>query len=184
MQTLPPSDADVSKYISVCFNQEKVSRAQLFTQKALTVDPAEYIRCARLRQQVCPVFADVAIDEERARQQWPEPGVPPGIAEGAQAMDTLHTFAPNLDGPASMRAASCQVPCADEGDHNVVADSDAATAAAEHGRLDADTAPAEHGVPSSGSLVCDESGQAWPAAFDQFFCGDCAPNLARPPREK
>ena len=83
MQTLPPSDADVSKYISVCFNQEKVSRAQLVSQKALTVDPAEYIRCARLRQQVCPVFADVAIDEERARQQWPQPGVPPGIAEGA-----------------------------------------------------------------------------------------------------
>ena len=52
MQTLPPSDTDVSKYISVCFNQEKVSRAQLVSQKALTVDPAEYIRCARLRQQV------------------------------------------------------------------------------------------------------------------------------------
>ena len=169
MQTLPPSDADVSKYISVCFNQEKVSRAQLVSQKALTADPAEYIRCARLRQQVCPVFADVAIDEERARQQWPEPGVPPGIAEGAQAMDTLHTFAPNLDGPARVRAASCQVPCADEGDRNLVADSDAATAAAEHGRLDADGA---------------FEPQAWPAAFVHFFYGVCAPNLARPPREK
>ena len=107
MQTLPPSDTDVSKYISVCFNQEKVSRAQLVSQKALSVDPAEYIRCARLRQQVCPVFADVAVDEERARQQWCLPGVPPGITEAAQAMDTLHTLAPILDGPARMRAASC-----------------------------------------------------------------------------
>ena len=30
------------------------------------------------------------------------------IVEGAQAMDTLHTFVPNFDGPASRRAASCQ----------------------------------------------------------------------------
>ena len=111
-------------YMSVCFNQDTVSRAQVASQKALTIDPAEYIRCARLRQQVCPVFADVAVDEERVRQQWPSPGVPPGITEAAQAMDTLHTFAPNLDGPASMRTASCQLPREDEGDINVVADSD------------------------------------------------------------
>ena len=139
MRALPPSEADVSKYMSVCFNADKVSRAQLESQKALIVDLAEYIRCARLRQQVCPVFDDVAIDEERARQQWPEPGVPLGIAEGAQAMDTLHTFAPNLDGPANMRTPSCQLPRGDEGDINVVADSNAATAAelgsADHCRL-------------------------------------------------
>ena len=95
-------------------------------------------------------------------------GVPPGIAEGAQAMETLHTFAPNLDGPASMRAASCQLPRADEGDVNVVADSDAASfdadaAAAEHRAdlgqsLDAEGAAAEHGGPGSDSPVCDESG--------------------------
>ena len=87
MQTLPPSEADVSKYMSVCFNQDTVLRAQVASQKALTIDPAEYIRCARLRQQVCPVFADVAVDEERVRQQWPSPGVPSGITEAAQAME-------------------------------------------------------------------------------------------------
>ena len=32
------------------------------------------------------------------RQQWSEPDVPPGLAEGPQEMDTLHTFAPNMDG--------------------------------------------------------------------------------------
>ena len=58
MQTLPPSDADVSKYNSVFFDQNKVNRAQLASQKALTVDPAEYIRCVRLRQQVCPVCTE------------------------------------------------------------------------------------------------------------------------------
>ena len=87
MQTLPPPEADVSKYMSVCSTQDRVSRAKVASQEALTIDPAEYIRCARLRQQVCPVFADVAVDEERVRQQWPEQGVTPGIAEGAQAID-------------------------------------------------------------------------------------------------
>ena len=147
MQTLPPSEPDVSKYMSVCFNSDKLSRTKVKSQKALTVDPAEYIRCARLRQQVCPVFRDVTVDEQRVREQWPEPGVPPGIAEGAQAMDTLHTFAPNLDGPASMRAASCQLPGADECNGNVVADS-----------FDAAAAAAEHGEPGSNSSVCEESG--------------------------
>ena len=71
------------------------------------------------------MFADVAVDEERVRQQWPSPGVPPGFTEAAQAMDTLHTFAPNVDGPANMRAASCQLPCADKGDNKIVADNDA-----------------------------------------------------------
>ena len=73
-------------------------------------------------------------------------------------MDTLHTFAPNLDGPASMRAANCQPPRADEGDGNLVADNDAAPAAELGHSLDADAAAAEHGEPSNGSPVCDESG--------------------------
>ena len=101
----------------------------------------------------CDSSADVAVDAERVRQHRPSPGVPPGITEAAQAMDTLHTFAPNLDGPASMRAASCQLPCADKGDSNVVADSDAATAAELGQSLDADATAAEHSVSS----VCDES---------------------------
>ncbi len=95
----------------------------------------------------CPVFRDVAVDEQRVLERWPEPGVPPGIAERAQAMDTLTTFAPNLDGPASMRAVSCQLPGADEGNGNVVADC-----------FDAAAAAAEHGEPGSNSSVCEESG--------------------------
>ena len=97
------------------------------------------------------MFADVAIDEERVHQQWLEPGVPPGIAEGARAMDTLHAFGPNLDGPASMRAASCQLQREDEGGINVVEESTAATE-------DVEAAAAEHSAPSNDSPVCDESG--------------------------
>ena len=80
MRALPPSEADISKYMSVCFNSDTASRAQLGSRKVLAVDPTDYIRCARLRRQVCPVLADVAIDEERVCQQWPVPGVPRGIA--------------------------------------------------------------------------------------------------------
>ena len=43
MQTLPPAEVDVSKYISVCFNSDKVPRTQVKSQKALTVDPAEFL---------------------------------------------------------------------------------------------------------------------------------------------
>ena len=121
----------------------------------MTVDPAEYIRCARLRRQVCPVFADVTIDEERVSQQWPEPGVPRGIAESAQAMDTLRTLTPNLDWPASMRAPSCQLPREDDGAINVVADN----VAIQLGQsLNVDAAAAEHSAPSNDSPVCNESG--------------------------
>ena len=88
------------------------------------------------------------------RQQWPSPRVPAGIAEAAQAMETLHTFAPNLDGPASMRAVSCQLPCADKSVSNVVVDREAASA--EH--TVADAAAAEHGEPGCVSPVCDATG--------------------------
>ena len=45
-------------------------------------------------------------------------------SRASQEMDTLRTFAPNLEGPGSMRTGCCQIPSSDEGDHNVVADSE------------------------------------------------------------
>ena len=163
MQALPPSDADVSKYMSVCFNRDTMSRSSVGSEKALTVDPAQYIRCARLRQQVCPVFADVALDEELVRRQWPEIGVPSSITEGAQPMDTLHTFTPNLDGPARMQAATCQLPRADANDPTVVAESDAAAVSELGLAVDSDVAATEHGAGAAGQdtsspPLLDESG--------------------------
>ena len=161
MQALPPSEADVSKYMSVCFNGNTMSRSAVGAEKALTVDPAEYIRCVRLRQQVCPVFADVALDEELVRRQWPQRGVPSSITEGAQSMDTLHTFTPNLDGPARMRAASCDLPCTDANDPTVVAESDAAALAELRFAVVSDVAATEHGAGAAGQ---DTSG---PPLFDE-----------------
>ena len=147
LEVLPPPEEDISKYLSVCFNSQTTDRDAVGSQKALTVDPALYARCVRLRQSVCPVFADVTLDEERLRQQYPEATVPPGIKDAAHAMDTLHTFTPTLDGPATMRAATCLLPTSDDGDNTVVQDNDAAAAGelgmdiGEHSATEHSTAP-------------------------------------------
>ena len=81
---------------------------------------------------MCPVFADVELDAEQVRRQWPEKAVPAALVESAQDKDTLPTFTPTMDGPASMRAATCQLPSSDAGKPEVVAEDDGA-GATEHG---------------------------------------------------
>ena len=158
MEALPPAEPDVSRYLSVCFNSQTTTRAAVGTQKALQIDPEKYVQCARLRQAVCPVFAGVSLDEERLRQLWPEAAVPTSITAGAQPMDTLHTFTPNLDGPASLRAATCVAPSGDEHNAAVVADADM-NAAAELGAEPADAAVAtEHGGQSCIPQAAAEAG--------------------------
>ena len=131
-QALPPPNTEIPNYLSVCFNSQTISPRDVGAQKALEVDPAEYISCTELRRKVCPVFADVELDAEQVRRQWPEKAVPAALVESAQAMDTLHTFTPTMDGPASMRAATCQLPSSDAGKPEVVAEDDGA-GATEHG---------------------------------------------------
>ena len=109
--------------------QQKYDNNRCGKHRALEIDPEEYIRCSGLRKKVCPVFADVQVDEQQVRAQWPERAVPTAILQGAQAMDTLHTFNPTLDGPASMRAPTCNLPSRDE-DVQIVDDDADAT---EHG---------------------------------------------------
>ena len=130
MKTLPPADEEVSKYLSVCFNSQKMTTADVGKHEALKIDPQEYMRCAELRKKVCPVFADVHIDKEQLQTQWPERAVPEAILQGAQGMDTLHTFKPTLDGPATMKAATCDLPSSDQ-DPRVI--DDEGSPCAEHG---------------------------------------------------
>ena len=129
MQTLPPADDEVSNYLSVCFNNQKMTTADVGKHKALKIDPQEYIRCSELRKKVCPVFAEVRIDKEQVRTQWPDGAVPAAILQGAQGMDTLHTFKPTLDGPASMKAPTCNLP-SDDQDPRVIDDDGAAAESA------------------------------------------------------
>ena len=87
MQKLPPVDGETSQYLSVCFNNEKMTSADVGKHEALKIDPGEYIQCSELRKTVCPVFADVELDKEQVRTQWPERAVPAAILQGAQGMD-------------------------------------------------------------------------------------------------
>ena len=101
IQKLPPPDADVSKYLSVCFNNKTMTREDVGKHRALEIDPQQYIKCVELRKRVCPVFAKVEMEPEQVKAQWPETGVPQAIILGAQGMGALHTFTPTRDGPAS-----------------------------------------------------------------------------------
>ena len=141
MQTLPPADDEVSNYLSVCFNNQKMTTADVGKHKALKIDPQEYISCSELRKKVCPVFAEVRIDKEQVRTQWPDEAVPAAILQGAQGMDTLHTFTPTLDGPASMKAPTCNLP-SDDQDPRVIDDDGAA--ATEHGHCEDDADATEN----------------------------------------
>ena len=87
-----------------------MTTADVGKHHALKVNSEEYIRCARLRQKVNPVFAEIHLDEHQVRTQFPHDAVPSAILQGAQPMDTLHTFNPTLDGPATMKAATCNLP--------------------------------------------------------------------------
>ena len=58
-------------------------------------------------------------------------------------MDTLRTFNPNLDGPASMKAATCNLPSSDK-DPQVVDDDDAD--ATERGTSEDGADATEHGA--------------------------------------
>jgi hypothetical protein len=103
LQKLPPPDAEMPKYVPVCFNSSTMSREDVAKHKALWVDRDLYIKRAELRRRVNPVFEKVDVDVEACRSQLPELGVPTAILEGAQGMDTLNTFQPTFDGPAKMK---------------------------------------------------------------------------------
>ena len=85
------------RYMSVCFNNQSMTTADVGKHRALEIDPEEYMRCSELRKKVCPVFAEVQLDEQKVRTQWPDRAVPTAILQGAQAMDTLLTFKHTLD---------------------------------------------------------------------------------------
>ena len=148
IQKLPPDDAETSKYMSVCFNNQSMTTADVGKHRALEVDPEEYKRCSELRKKVCPVFSEVVLDEEQLRKQWPDRAVPTAILQGAQAMDTLHTFKPTLDGPASMKAATCDLPHREDDPRVIDDDSDVdACNATEHA-----CNATEHADPSASPL--------------------------------
>ena len=145
-QMLPPSDEEMPDYISVCFNTQKMTTADLAKTKAFVLSPAQYIACGELRQKIHPLYADVSIDTEQVWRQWPEQAVPTSILQSAQDMDTLHTFNPTLDGPATMKVPTCNLP-SNEQEPDVVDDDAADT---QHDHCEDNTHSIEKDVDASG----------------------------------
>ena len=100
IETLPPSPAGIADSFVVLFTTQ---RQDVRKAKMLEVPRQQYLRCAKLRAQVCEVFADVTISEEAAKDSLPEQGVPEAFVEGALEAKEAEHFKPTMTGPASMR---------------------------------------------------------------------------------
>ena len=127
-----------------------MTSADVAKTKAMVVSPTQYIACAELRQKRNPVFADVLLDQTQVRQQWPDASVPTAIVAGAESMDTLHTFKPTLDGPASMKVPTCNLPSNEQ--DPAIAEDDAADTEHEHSE---DTAHATENDTDASALPVD-----------------------------
>ena len=70
--SLPPKTAQLQESFVILFARsiEEVGKAQM-----LVVNREDYVALVRTRSQVCPVFADIPLDEARI-QRMPENGVP------------------------------------------------------------------------------------------------------------
>ena len=100
IQTLPPPREHFSDGIVVLFT---TGRQDAKKAKMLQVPRAEYLRCARLRAQVCDAFADITVSEEAVLENLPDQGVPDAFVEAALEMQEAEHLIPNFSGPASMR---------------------------------------------------------------------------------
>ena len=100
---LPPTEIEQTKYFNVVYaaGAAEDGSSNLSKKKALTVDIQEYSKCAQIRNQRCPLFADKPINIAEAGQRLPETGVPRGIEQGAVQMESLQHFSSTLSGPAT-----------------------------------------------------------------------------------
>ena len=110
-KTLPPPMGDVAEQLQVVFS---VSRTDVAKAKPLQVPRGLYLECARLRQAMCPLYADVVIDEARVATELREEEAPPAFVAGAVHMEDVNKFRPNLTGPASARVADAAVTSREE----------------------------------------------------------------------
>ena len=100
IQTLPPPAANLTENFVVLFT---TGRQDVRKAKMLEVPREQYLRCARLRTEVCEAFADVIVSEKAAQESLPEEGVPEAFVEGALEAREAEHFKPTMLGPATMR---------------------------------------------------------------------------------
>ena len=102
LKTLPPEEATMAEFLPIIF---ATSREDISKRKPLFVPRAQYLKCAKIRRQVCPAFQDISVDEARAEVLLEANGVPPVLVKNAVHMQDVEYFEPSLLGPASMRDA-------------------------------------------------------------------------------
>ena len=103
-EKLPPNPEQQASYFHVVYppaNDGGSGASKMKKQKALLIDREEYLECAEIRRQRCPLFAAVGLSAEDAQEFLPSEGVAPGTEQGSVQMDGLEHFAPTLSGPAS-----------------------------------------------------------------------------------
>ena len=95
--SLPPTTAQLQQTFVVLFAHSiaEVGKAQM-----LVVNRHDYAALVRTRSQVCPVYADIPLDEERTRQ-LPENGVPEQFLACAQHLAETEKVCIASVGPAS-----------------------------------------------------------------------------------
>ena len=100
IQTLPAPSPNLTENFVVLFT---TGRQDVRNAKMLEVPREQYLRCARLRAEVCEAFADVTVSEKVAQESLPEQGVPEAFVEGALEAREAEHFKPTMLGPATMR---------------------------------------------------------------------------------
>ena len=102
---LPPPEEQQAQYFNVVYATQGSN--DLHKKKALIVDRQEYLECAEIRKQRCPLFAGTPINVAETDQRLPVSGVPHGIAQGAVEMESVQYFSPTLSGPATRDTPFC-----------------------------------------------------------------------------
>ena len=75
---LPPTETEQASYFNALYASRTAESGSeiLAKKKALTIDRREYLECARIRSERCPLFADIPISDDAAQEHLPEAAVP------------------------------------------------------------------------------------------------------------
>ena len=91
MAELPPSVEEQLPFFNVVFS---TSKSQIAKLKAFRIRREHYETCAKIRQEVCPTFADVRMIDASA--VLPENDVPEHVVNAGLAREILADFAPSF----------------------------------------------------------------------------------------
>ncbi len=100
---LPPTETEQTQYFNVIYaaGSAEHGSSNIRKQKTLLVNREQYLECAQIRKERCPLFADTRINIDEAGIRLPATGLPAGLEQGAVHMESVQYFSPTLAGPAT-----------------------------------------------------------------------------------